>query len=155
MKKLLGMAVGALVALALVTSSDMAAAVDKKPKNPDLEIQVRPPLWLLTSQRIRHRRAEGRRRRGGLLLPALEWEWGDGGKSVNEGDCDPWEEGVTELQRRFTASHLFKYSGVYRISLRLKRLDRTIAKSTYKLTVRQGAGEQAGLISRGEGVRPR
>ena len=42
MKKLLGMAVGALVALALVTSSDMAAAVDKKPKNPDLEIRVRP-----------------------------------------------------------------------------------------------------------------
>ncbi len=142
MKKLLGMAVGALVALALVTSSDMAAAVDKKPKNPDLEIRVRPrfgfsPLNVFVTAELK----------GGddvedYYCPALEWEWGDGGKSVNEGDCDPWEEGVTELQRRFTASHLFKYSGVYRISLRLKRLDRTIAKSTYKLTVRQGAGEQ-------------
>jgi len=141
MKKRLCMAVGALVALALVTSSDMAAAVDKKPKKPDLELRVRPrhgfsPLTVFVTAELK----------GGddveeYYCPELEWEWGDGGKSVNEGDCDPWEEGVTELRRRFTASHLFKYSGVYRISLRLKRLDKTIAKSTRKLTIRQGAGE--------------
>ena len=141
MKKRLRIAVGALVALALVTSSDMAAAVDKKPKKPDLKLRVRPrfgfsPLTVFVTAELK----------GGddveeYYCPELEWEWGDGGKSVNEGDCDPWEEGVSEMERRFTGSHLFKYSGVYVISLRLKRLNKTIAKSTYKLTVRQGAGE--------------
>ncbi len=141
MKKRLRMAVGAIVALALVATGDVAAAADKKPKKPELKLRVRPrfgfsPLNVFVTAELK----------GGddveeYYCPELEWEWGDGGKSIHEADCDPWEEGVTELQRRFSASHLFKYSGVYRISLRLKRLNKTIARTIIKLTVRQGAGE--------------
>ena len=141
MKKRLRMALGATVAMALVATGDIAAAADKKPKKPQLELRVSPrfgfsPLNVFVTAELK----------GGddmeeYYCPELEWEWGDGGKSINEGDCDPWEDGVTEIERRFSDRHLFKYAGVYLISLRLKRLNKTIAKTTFKLTVRQGAGE--------------
>ncbi len=141
MKKRRRLAVGVLVSIALAAGGDIAAAAQKKPKKPELKLRVRPrfgfsPMTVFVTAELK----------GGdddeeLYCPELEWEWGDGGKSVNEGDCEPWEEGVTELQRRFTSSHLFKYAGVYRISLRLKRLNKTVSRATHTLTVRAGLGD--------------
>src|SRR5262245_16857809 len=39
-----------------------------------------------------------------FYCPELEWDWGDGGKSVHEADCPPYEDGF-KIERRFSAEH--------------------------------------------------
>jgi hypothetical protein len=67
--------------------------------------------------------------------PGLEWDWGDGGRSVNASECEPFEEGVS-LQRRFTAEHAYRSAGVYRIRVTLHRQSRSLAKAEATVTVR-------------------
>ena len=73
--------------------------------------------------------------------PEVEWEWGDGGKSVQESDCAPYEPGVSKIQRRFTADHLFRRAFVYTVSVTLRRNRRSIAKADIKITVRPGIAD--------------
>jgi len=73
--------------------------------------------------------------------PGVEWEWGDGGKSVREGDCDPFEPG-TKIKRRFTEQHRFKRAGTYRIKVSLSRADRRFAQTSVKVTVKPGLGDR-------------
>jgi hypothetical protein len=42
-----------------------------------------------------------------LYCPDLEWEWGDGTKSEESSDCDPFQTGKTEIKRHFTAEHAY------------------------------------------------
>lgn len=73
--------------------------------------------------------------------PEVEWEWGDGGKSVQESDCAPYEPGVSKIERRFTADHLFRRAFVYTVSVTLRRNRRSIAKADIKITVRPGIAD--------------
>jgi hypothetical protein len=43
-----------------------------------------------------------------LYCPAIEWEWGDGTKSEDSADCEPFEAGKSEIKRHFTAEHTFR-----------------------------------------------
>ena len=65
-----------------------------------------------------------------LYCPAIEWEWGDGTKSEESADCDPYQAGKTEIKRHFTADHTYRVENEigaisdyrdYRIQLRLKK----------------------------------
>jgi hypothetical protein len=76
-----------------------------------------------------------------LYCPEVEWEWGDGGKSVAEGDCDPWEPG-TEITRRYTGRHVFQYGGRYRVRVTLSRAGKRIMRRSITISVRRGAGER-------------
>src|SRR5688572_24702985 len=49
-----------------------------------------------------------------LYCASVEWDWGDGTKSENGEDCAPYEPGKSEIRRRFTATHTFRYSDNYR-----------------------------------------
>lgn len=73
--------------------------------------------------------------------PEVEWDWGDGGKSVQESDCPPYEPGVSKIERRFTADHLYRRAFVYTISVTLRRSRRSIAKADIKITVRPGIAD--------------
>ena len=75
-----------------------------------------------------------------LYCPEVEWEWGDGGKSVKEGDCDPWTEGA-KIERRFTANHTFQFAGVYRVKATLRKTGKQILSQTMTLTIRAGLGD--------------
>ena len=117
------------------------ASGEAKPKKPSLELRAVPrmafsPVTIMFTAELK----------GGddveqYYCPELEWEWDDGGKSVQEADCPPFEPGVSKIPRRFTAEHLFKYSGGYRVSVRLRKADKLVAKSEVTVTVRQGLGE--------------
>ena len=52
--------------------------------------------------------------------PELEWDWDDGGKSVQESDCPPFEAGVTKIERRFTAEHEYRKAGVYNVKVTMR-----------------------------------
>jgi hypothetical protein len=73
--------------------------------------------------------------------PEIEWDWDDGGKSVHEADCTPFEAGVTKIQRRFTAEHDYNRAGVYRVKATMRKSGNSLAQATTTITVRAGLGD--------------
>ena len=73
--------------------------------------------------------------------PEIEWDWDDGGKSVHEADCTPFEAGTTKIQRRFTAEHDYNRAGVYRVKATMRKSGNTLAAATTTITVRAGLGD--------------
>lgn len=73
-----------------------------------------------------------------LYCAAVEWDWGDGTRSENAYDCEPYEEGRSEIRRRFAAEHLYTMAGRYRITIRLKRETRVVLASNTTVQVRPG-----------------
>jgi hypothetical protein len=78
-----------------------------------------------------------------FYCPALEWDWDDGAKSGQESDCPPFEPGM-EMERRFTAEHAYRRAGVYQVTVRLKRADRSLAVASTTVHVRAGLGDVGG-----------
>lgn len=74
-----------------------------------------------------------------LHCPLVEWDWGDGTRSENESDCEPYEEGKSELRRHFSAQHTFSFPGTFRVQIRLKRNNRVVMSDTVNVQVRPGA----------------
>lgn len=118
-----------------------ATAGDQKAKKPRLELRAAPrfafsPAYVMFTAELT----------GGddveeMHCPELEWQWDDGGKSVHESDCPPFEPGKTEIERRFTAEHEFKAAGTYNVKLTMRKADRRLAESTVRVTVRAGLGD--------------
>jgi hypothetical protein len=72
---------------------------------------------------------------------AVEWEWGDDTRSESNTDCEPYEEGKSEIKRRFVVQHVFERAGSYKIFVRLKRRGKPVATATTTIQVRPGARE--------------
>ena len=72
-----------------------------------------------------------------FYCPTVEWEWGDGTQSSSSSDCEPYQEGKTEIKRRFTVQHLFR-AGNYRVNLRLKRNDKVLVSAGANVQVQPG-----------------
>jgi hypothetical protein len=70
--------------------------------------------------------------------PSIEWEWGDDLNSGNSEDCAPYEAGKSEIKRRYTAEHVFRNEGTYRVTLRLKQKSRVVAIGSATVEVRPG-----------------
>jgi hypothetical protein len=68
---------------------------------------------------------------------AVQWEWGDGTQSESSSDCSPYEEGKSELKRRFTVEHVFR-AGSWRVNFRLKQHDKSVGYATVNVQVRPG-----------------
>ena len=71
----------------------------------------------------------------------VEWDWGDGTISENTTDCNPYEAGKSQIQRRFNADHVYRQAGTYRIAFRLKQKTRQVGGATASVQVRSGVGE--------------
>lgn len=118
-----------------------AAAGDQgRTRKPRLELRATPrmafsPVMVLATAELRGGDAAEE-----FYCPALEWEWDDGAKSSQEADCPPFGPGV-EMDRRFTAEHAYRTPGVYTVTVRLKRSDRSIAAATTTVHVRGGLGQ--------------
>jgi len=76
-----------------------------------------------------------------FYCPEVEWDWGDGGKSVQESDCSPYEPGKSQIERRFTADHLYRRAFGYTVSVTLRRNRRSFAKADIKVTIRPGIAD--------------
>ena len=73
-----------------------------------------------------------------FYCPTIEWEWGDGTTCESAEDCDPYQAGKSAIRRRFTAEHVFRQSGTFKVFFRLKQNDKTIAASSGNVQVRAG-----------------
>jgi len=137
-------------ALALITVIALAApssAGDTKPeaklKKPRFDLRATPrmafsPVYIFLTAELQ----------GGddveeYYCPQLEWDWDDGGKSIQEGDCAPFVTGTTKIDRRFTAEHEYRRAGVYNIKVTMRRANRALAASNVRVTVRPGLGDRA------------
>ena len=72
---------------------------------------------------------------------AVEWEWGDDTRSESTTDCEPYEEGKSEIKRRFVTEHVFARAGAYKVYIRLKRRNKPVAAATANVQIRPGARE--------------
>ncbi len=133
----------AVVVTALFLATPALAAEDAKPKK-----AKRPALDLRASPRYSFSPAEvmftAELKDGDdleeLYCPEVEWEWGDGGRSVQEADCDPWVAGA-KIERRFTAHHVFNLAGVYTTEVTLRKSGKDLMKRSVQVTVRPGLGD--------------
>jgi hypothetical protein len=134
-----------LMAVALAAP---AAAFQGKQKKPRLDLRALPRMAFspvnvfLTAELMGGDDVEE------LYCPELEWDWDDGGKSVHEADCPPFEAGVTKLERRFTAEHEYRKAGIYNVKVTMRRTNRSLAVATVKITVRPGLGDRT--LERGD-----
>jgi hypothetical protein len=118
------------------------AEKESKAKKPRLELRATPrfafsPAFVMFTAEL-----TGGDNVEELHCPELEWYWDDGGKSVQESDCAPFEAGKTEIERRFTAEHEFKTAGTYNVKLTLRKADRRLAETSVRVTVRAGFGDR-------------
>jgi hypothetical protein len=112
---------------------------DEKGKKPTLSLRASPPISF--SPANIHLVAE---LKGGpddyedFYCPAVEWDWGDGTRSENSSDCDPYEAGVSQISRRFSKTHVYNLQGRYRVQIRLKRNTKVLTSASTNVQVRAG-----------------
>lgn len=78
---------------------------------------------------------------------AVEWDIisldgrGDGNKSEQRLECDPYEAGKSEIKRRYIREQIFKYPGEYTIRFSLKQKNKVVGGGRTSLRVRGGLGD--------------
>jgi hypothetical protein len=143
--------IGAL-AILLATGSVVLARQQQQqqqppaePKKPSLTLKVTPPVGFSP---LRVRAAvevrDGNDDYADFYCAATEWDWGDGTISESSSDCNPYEAGKSTIQRRFSAQHVYRLGGAYRVIFRLKQKSKQVGSASANLTVRSGASEGFG-----------
>lgn len=134
-------------AVSILAACLMAAAPASegaaKPKKPRLDLRASPRMSFSPAHILMTAELMGGDDLEDYHCPEIEWDWDDGGKSVQEPDCKPFEAGVTRVERRYTAEHDYRLAGVYNVRVTMRRSDRPIASAAVRVTVRPGLGDQS------------
>ena len=72
---------------------------------------------------------------------SVEWDWGDGTVSESASDCEPYEAGKSMIRRLFSADHVYRQSGQFRLVFKLKQKTRQVGAVSSNVQVRSGGGE--------------
>ena len=123
-------AVVPLIALALATP----AAAGTRPSRPRFDLRASPRIAFSPVHVLVVAELKGGDDLEEFYCPGLEWDWGDGERSLHESDCAPFAPG-TSLERRFSARHLFRQPGEFDVQVRLRRADRSVATATVHVSV--------------------
>jgi hypothetical protein len=136
-------ALAAVIAVALAAPASAGEArPEAKLKKPRLDLRATPRMAFSPVNIFLTAELQGGDEVEEYYCPQLEWDWDDGGKSVHEGDCPPFVAGTTRIERRFTAEHEYRRSGVYNIKVTMRRANRSLAASNVRVTVRPGLGDR-------------
>jgi hypothetical protein len=132
----------AIVAAIVVAVPGLAEDDDKKEKGkrPEFHLRATPRFSFSPATILFTAELKGGDDIEEYYCPEVEWEWGDGGRSVAEGDCDPWGPD-TKITRRFTNRHEFRYAGRYRARVTLSKAGKKIASQRINVEVRPGIGD--------------
>ena len=128
--------------LVIAAGGSTGASDSTKPQKPRLDLRATPrvafsPAYvLLTAELVGGDEVEE------FYCPALEWDWGDGGRSVRESDCPPFQAGA-ELVRLFSAEHGYRGAGEYQITVTLRRANKSLAVASARVNVRPGLGDMS------------
>jgi hypothetical protein len=124
------------------SSAQRAGDDDKKPS---LSLRATPPVGFSPLRvRVVVDVRGGADDYADFYCPSIEWDWGDGTVSEASSDCEPYEAGKSSIQRRWTADHVYRQSGGYKLMFRLKQKNKAIAVSSAQVQVRAGMREGFG-----------
>ena len=70
-----------------------------------------------------------------LYCPTLEWQWDSDDTSVEEGNCPPYEAGVTPVQRHFSITHRFPAETSRDVMLVVRQGDKVLARANVSVRV--------------------
>ena len=108
-------------------------------KKPSLTFKATPPVGFAPLKvRVVVDLKGGANDYSDFYCATVEWDWADGNISGSGEDCDPYQAGKSEIQRRFTAEHTFRQGGDYEVAFRLKQKSRIVAYSKGTVRVRSG-----------------
>jgi hypothetical protein len=118
-------------------------------KKPSLELRQRPLFPQSPADMTFTAELKGGDDSEDYYCPTVEWEWGDdarhggttGTKSVEEGDCEPYQPGVSEVVRRWEKEHRFPEWGNYKVQVTLRKGNRVIARQSKVVNVKPGPGD--------------
>lgn len=133
-----------VAALVMVASSALVlgAQRDGGDQKPSLSLRATPPVGFSPLRvRLVVDVRGGSDNYADFYCPTVEWDWGDGTTSENSSDCDPYEAGKSTIRRRFTAEHVYRQQGNYKIVFRLKQKTRLVGATSANVQVRAGSGE--------------
>jgi hypothetical protein len=131
--------------LALPLMLVLAVSGADKPKRPKISVKANPAMAISPARVVASADISG----GPddyeeFYCASIEWDWGDDTRSNNSADCDPYEAGKSQIKRRFTADHVYRTAGDYRIQFKLKKKDKPIAAASTSVKVRPGLGDPGG-----------
>ena len=136
-------ALAAVIAIALAAPASAGEArPEAKLKKPRLDLRATPRMAFSPVNIFLIAELQGGDDVEEYYCPQLEWDWDDGGKSVHEGDCPPFVAGTTKIERRFTAEHEYRRSGIYTIKVTMRRANRSLVASNVRVTIRPGLGDR-------------
>ena len=114
-----------VIVIALAAS---AAAGEARARKPRLEVRTTHSLGFTPVQVMAVAELVGGQDLEDYYCVGLEWDWGDGTRSYRESDCDPFEAGM-EIDRFFSARHVYAVPGEYRVRVSLVRAERRVARA--------------------------
>ena len=126
----------AVLVLALAAAG--AAADAAGARKPRLDLRATPRMALPPVEIFAVAELVGGDELEEYYCPGLEWDWDDGDRSGHDADCAPFEPGM-ELDRLFTAHHVYRSPGEYNIRLTMRRVSRSLTVATARVVV-HGAG---------------
>ena len=137
--------VAVAAALLASTHAPVAQQRDSDDKKPSLSLKVTPPLGF-SPLRVRAvvDVRDGADDYQEFYCAGMEWDWGDGTISENSSDCEPYEAGKSTIRRRFTADHIFRQQGQFKVVFKLKQKTKQVAAVSTNVQVRGGVGDGFG-----------
>jgi hypothetical protein len=124
-----------LIPLLMVTLAAPAAAGDARgAKKPRLDLRASPRMALMPVDVLVVAELVGGDEIEDFYCPAIEWEWGDGGRSAHEADCPPFVPGMA-MDRRHSARHAYRQPGEYSVRVTLRRVGRALAVASTVVTI--------------------
>jgi hypothetical protein len=132
----------AALAAALMASVLPSAAQKDADKKPSLSLKATPPAGFAPLRvHVAVDVKGGPNDYADFYCPSIQWDWDDGTVSETSEDCQPYEAGKSSITRRFSSDHVFRLSGEYRLTFRLKQKNKVISSATSSVTIRPGAAE--------------
>ncbi|MBK5257588.1 MAG: hypothetical protein JJE39_16305 [Vicinamibacteria bacterium] len=132
-----------LLTLAFASSLAFGPPASAKSKKPSLGVRVSPRMAFSPVGVIATAELKGGEDSEEFYCLAIEWDWDDGSKSLQDSDCDPYQPG-TKIDRRFSSEHYYSRAGNYNIRAALKASEKIVAANSFRLTVRQGLPQGPG-----------
>ncbi len=125
------------VLCAIALSASAAAFADKN--KPSVSLKASPSMGFAPTRVVLTAELKGGANDyQNFYCASIEWDWGDGTKSVNEVDCDPFEAGKSEIERRHVVTHVFETPGDFQIEFRLKQKNKVVGTARTSIKIRPG-----------------
>jgi hypothetical protein len=131
-----------VAAFAVFLSAPALHGQQAEAKKPSLSLRVTPPVGFTPLRaRVVAELRDGSDDYADFYCARVEWDWGDGTVSESGSDCDPYEAGKSTIRRLFSADHIYRQSGEFRVVFKLKQKTRQVAAVSANIQVRSSGGE--------------